>query len=284
MLAYALLSQTVPFAPIPFDFPRSDLIHAFKTLPLTRLFVHSDYLKTVTSIFSELIDRDGWSAPHIYILGGYSIEWWPEFWRMVQYARKTAMLPVNIKQARHNSLAYLTFSSLSLKGGYFVESAIRLAHVMHIVLKTTHGDLINSLARLPSSSPSPTSPSTRTRIPVTLSVAPIPDLFRMFLTRTTFVLLPKWTLHSAITAIPQNQVTHLRVDQQIALDLLKFPQLRAALQSVQVLSGESVSVRAVKRLCGTETKIVNATDDCDFDVGGGLWMMAPAGEMSLSKL
>ncbi|KAF8922413.1 hypothetical protein CPB85DRAFT_48460 [Mucidula mucida] len=72
-------------------------------------------LKTVTSIFSELIDRDGWSAPHIYILGGYSIEWWPEFWRMVQYARKTAMLPVNIKQARHNSLAYLTFSSLSLK-------------------------------------------------------------------------------------------------------------------------------------------------------------------------
>ncbi|KAF9044848.1 hypothetical protein BDZ89DRAFT_164173 [Hymenopellis radicata] len=269
VLAYALLSQTVPFAPIPFDFSRVDLIHAFKTLPLTRLFVHSDYLKTVTSIFSELIDSDGWSAPHIYILGGYSIEWWPEFWRMVQYVRKTEMRPVNIKHAKHDSPAYLTFSSLSLK-----------------VLKTTHGDLINTLPRVSSSSSSPTSRPTRTRIPVTLSVSPIPDLFRMFLTPTTFVILPKWTLHFAITAIPQNQVTHLWVDERIALDLLKLPQLlaKAALQSIKVLTGESASVNAVKRLCGTDTKIVNATDDCEPDVGGGLWMMAPAGEMSLSKL
>lgn len=82
------------------------------TLSITRVFVHSDYLKTISSIFNQLLEKEaGWSPPKIYVLGGYNAYWWPEFWRMVQHARSTKMAPVAVRMARHDTPACVSLSN-----------------------------------------------------------------------------------------------------------------------------------------------------------------------------
>lgn len=109
----------------------------------------------------------------------------------------------------------------------------------------------------------------------------------MFLVPRTYVILRKWSLHEAIAAIPRYRVTDLPVDERIATDLLRHPDLsRSALQGIMVVCGDTASARAVRELC-REGTVLELNEERDVLVGGGdLWMMAPSKEMSwsMSKL
>lgn len=103
----ALLSQTVPFAPISAHATQRELKHCLKTSKANHVFVHVNLLPVALSACHDL----GIPKDHVYILEGNAPHGFSSFNGMIASARKQNERSVQIKQAKKDMLAYLLFSS-----------------------------------------------------------------------------------------------------------------------------------------------------------------------------
>ena len=103
----ALLSQTVPFAPISAHVTQRELTHCLRISHANYLFVHVNLLPVALSACHDL----GIPKDRIYILEGNAPRSFRSFDGMIARAKKQNEPTVGIKQAKKDTLAYLLFSS-----------------------------------------------------------------------------------------------------------------------------------------------------------------------------
>jgi len=106
-LINALLSQTIPFAPISAHVTQHELRHCLKTSHANHVFVHVNLLPVALSVCHDL----GIPKDHVYILEGNAPHGFRSFDGMIARAQKQREDFVQIKQAEKDTLAYLLFSS-----------------------------------------------------------------------------------------------------------------------------------------------------------------------------
>jgi long-subunit acyl-CoA synthetase (AMP-forming) len=106
-LINALLSQTIPFAPISAHVTQHELRHCLKTSHANHVFVHANLLPVALSACHDL----GIPEDHVYILEGNAPRGFRSFDGMIIRAKTQSEVSVPIKQAKKDTLAYLMFSS-----------------------------------------------------------------------------------------------------------------------------------------------------------------------------
>jgi long-subunit acyl-CoA synthetase (AMP-forming) len=105
VLMHSLLAITTPFAPISSDIP-FELNHLIKSSKCTRLFVHAQLLHKVLPVANNA----GIPRSRIYILEGMA-QGWKSLSELIDNARTKNIVPVSIRPAAKETLAYLIFSS-----------------------------------------------------------------------------------------------------------------------------------------------------------------------------
>ena len=105
MLIHSLLAITTPFALIPSGVP-FELNHLIKSSKCTRLFVHVQLLHKVLPVAKNA----GIPSSKVYILEG-TADGWKSLSELIDNARIKNIVPVSVRPAAKETLAYLIFSS-----------------------------------------------------------------------------------------------------------------------------------------------------------------------------
>lgn len=107
MLMHSLLAITTPFAPISSEYTPFELNDLIKLSKCTRLFVHVRLLRKVLPVAKSA----GIPSSRVHILEG-TAEGSKSFSELIDNAARTKnIVPVSIRPATKETLAYLVFSS-----------------------------------------------------------------------------------------------------------------------------------------------------------------------------
>lgn len=219
-LVHSLLSLTTPFALVSFYSTPFELKHALTLAKVTRLFVHPNVLAKVLPVAREL----GLANDRIHTIGGSPVKGRKSFGDMVRHARVKKMKRLAVRKASRDTLAYLVFSS----GTSGLPKGVMISHGN--VIFSLYQAIVVAMDAMSVAPPAP--PKTPEGIPVTLAFLPFYHsfglhviAFRAFMSPTTFVMLNKWNIETALKAIQRYRVTSMNLIPSVVHQLATYPQL-----------------------------------------------------------
>ena len=230
LLIHSLLAITTPFALIPSGVP-FELSHLIKSSRCTRLFVHAQFLREVLPIAKNA----GIPPSKVYILEG-TADGWKSFSELIDNVRTRNIVPVSVRPAAKETLAYLIFSSGTTglpKGWTFIltlmfwklienYSAVMISHgnILYVLMQIAIMDravaevstvrlrFIYIIALHDHALPQPPPLKTEESIPVGLGFLPLHHTyglqfysFRPFLKPSTVILLSRWDIKIVLNMI-----------------------------------------------------------------------------------
>ncbi|KAJ4472965.1 hypothetical protein J3R30DRAFT_3707954 [Lentinula aciculospora] len=226
VLLHALLANTTPFALISAYSTRFELLHAFKSSKLTRLFVQPKHLHHALSVAKEI----GLSPNKIYIISGH-VKGHQSMSGMVERVRKARTERIRAKPATRHTLAYLVFSS----GTSGLPKAVMITHGN--ILFAMYQVIVRSQTSAPFVPPQQSIPVCLAFLPMHHSYGLHVYCFQTLLIPATCIIMPKWDVNAALKAIPKYRITSLPLIPSVVHQLINHPRISSVdMSSVNVVS------------------------------------------------
>ncbi|KZS92177.1 amp dependent CoA ligase [Sistotremastrum niveocremeum HHB9708] len=203
-LIHAMLVIATPFAPMSAHSTPLELAHLLSKSGVTHIFVESALLPKAL----DTIKKAGLTNRHIFLLDGPGSHGIHSFDSLVKHARQRKLKRVDVRPVKHDTLAYLMFSS----GTSGLPKAVTVSH------SNVNASLVQYLMGVRETMKVYTPPAVPGDIYKTLAVLPFSHTYalhililRPLLAPSTIVVLPKWDVNLAIDTIQKYKINSLPI-------------------------------------------------------------------------